>query len=513
MITAPVPQETAVARVDAEVVEGSAMRDLVDAGSVEVKPEPAQPAPEVAVVIGRIIDSGSRPVVSANLQMWSQDDNDRGVQGVTEADGTFRLEAKTPGACDLIASASSFGFVRREALRVAIGVLDVGDLVLQPKPALIGRLIYPDGQPIVDLGVGVVRTTGSHTRPTVGVFFEDVKTDADGRFKIVNLTEGTYGLNLPYQTLSGEEEPTAQLATGQAEQELTIARHRIRLRGPWGVILDGWGQEQSGEVRAALQTGRGWLALLDRPSVSFSGNSSEFLVTYDSWWRVWTYDEDKWFEELVHAQSIRNETEVHLELLPVETSSTLRLRVRTVDGSLPKSAKLDRIYASALNSPGHFETAGRDGDDFLFRFTPGSYQMRIRFDPVRSALDRFAAVAQEVHFRADEETLLSLEAWTGGRVQVTLHLPDNKNVRRVNGLVVSKLGPFGKPVNLRQYQVTNASGYTRGTPPSETPFVCLRMLRPGRHELTVTAKGYQPQRMTAYIEEGKITPLDVYLVR
>jgi hypothetical protein len=33
----------------------------------------------------------------------------------------------------------------------------------------------------------------------------------------------------------------------------------------------------------------------------------------------------------------------------------------------------------------------------------------------------------------------------------------------------------------------------------------------GRHELTVTSRDYLPQKVMAFIEAGKITPLEVWL--
>ena len=41
--------------------------------------------------------------------------------------------------------------------------------------------------------------------------------------------------------------------------------------------------------------------------------------------------------------------------------------------------------------------------------------------------------------------------------------------------------------------------------------VCVRILRPGRHEFTVTAKGCESMRVSAFLEDGKITPVGVYL--
>lgn len=94
--------------------------------------------PEDVVVIGRVINPGKRLVVGARLQLWLQGDDDRAVGAVTEADGTFRLVVKAAGACNFVAFDPGFGFVRRESLAVAIRTLDVGDLVLQPRPSASG---------------------------------------------------------------------------------------------------------------------------------------------------------------------------------------------------------------------------------------------------------------------------------------------------------------------------------------------------------------------------------------
>ena len=516
ILATPMPENPMPKGADAVVPSGQdegSKRDLVDERVADVSPEPVQVAPVLAVVVGRIINTASRPVAGATVQLWSPGDDDRAAKGETEADGMFRIEAKTPGACDLAAFAAAFGFVRREGLRVAIGVLDVGDLVLQPKPAVLGRLIYPDGQPIVDMRVQVSKTTGARSRLVAGAFYETVKTDENGRFRILNLTEGTYDVKLPYFRLRGEKEPELRVVTGQAEQEVTIARHRILVRGPLGIGVSGWTKARSQEIQAALQTDQGWFELFERTDARGAGGFREFLVTCGSWWRLSNSAGNKWREALVHAESIRNETEVDLEPLPVALSGKLRLRARTADGSAPSSAELTRVRATALNSPARYEAATRDGEDFVFRVSPGRYRMRIRLGLGRNGLDEFAPVDQEVHISENIETLVSVEARSGGRVQVTLHLPDNKKVRSVSGVTVTNLGLSGEPVVLRPYQVNLADGYRRGTPSSETPFICVPILRPGRHELTVTAKGYQPQKVTAFVETGKITPVEVWLVR
>ena len=516
---ASMPHQPKVPSTRAVAVEGSTKRERIEVDPAKPEPDFAVKDAQVAVVIGRVLNAGSQPVVGAKLAL-SLSGGARPVRGVATQDGTFHLEAQAVGAAELVVSEPSTGFARREGLRVAHGVLDVGDVVLQSMQPLRCRLVYPDGRPITGLKVTASNMLGSLARPNAGVLTDTAETDGSGRMEILSLAEGTYQLKLPCLTFPDEREPSPRVVAGHAPQDVTVARHRILVLGEPGSDVDGWRAERAGDLQTALRTGRGWRELLDTPDVSATSVTaidaySDFLVSYGSSFLLSNSDGDKWAEKFVHADSTRNETEVDLTMKPIAMSGTLRLRARAADGSVPKDAKLSRIYANGLNSPGWFEAAGRDGDDFLFRITPGSYRVTIRMGLAKSGLDVFGALRRDIEIKAEEETLVTSEAMVGGRVQLTLHLPDNEVVRRVPGLQVSSLGQSGELVPLRPYQAYYERGaergYSRGSPPSETPFICVRMLPPGRHELTVVATGYQPQRLTAFVEVGKVASLEVWL--
>lgn len=490
--------------------------DQVAAGRQAAElPGVANPDTEVSAVapaiVGRIIDAAAQPVGGARVQVWppASVDGREVVSVECQADGSFRVEVAS-GAWNLLADHAAHGKVPREGLRLQREDLQVGDLVLQAQPALLGRLAYADGQPIAELKVGVGPVGGSGAS-LADVRNERVLTDEHGRIAIRNLDHGEYELRLPFQSFRDEVEPRLRLTTGQAEQELVVDRHRIRLRNGDDLGIKGWRESRAKELQDALRSGNGWKALWDDANLWAAGQVSDSLVARGSWWYLSNSVGDKWGEAVVHADRARNETDVEMKLRRVEMSGTLRLRVRAADGTVPTSAEMSRFYAVALNSPEFQEAAPRDGDDSLFRVAPGRFAVVIRLGPSKDGFETFAPVERQIQVRANEETLLEAVARTGGRVQMTVHLPSGEKGRHLSGFQAATLDESGNTIDVRPYQTKTERGYIQGTPRSATIFTCVRILRPGRHEFTVTVKGYEPLRVSAFLEDGKTTHVDVYL--
>jgi len=511
-----VPVDRGTVRQEVPEAEGSAatapdsasderqavVTDEEKAGDVEV----ASPA-----LVGRIIDAAARPVAEARLIAWPPGNSDRRDRVVIESgvDGTFRMGLPA-GEWNLVAFAAAHGKVVREGYLVANEDVDVGDLVLQPMPALLGRLVYADGQPIKQFEVRVGPVGGNGLSPA-NVRHAQVLTDDDGRIAIRTLDDGEYELIFNCWGFRGEEEPTLRLKVGETMRDLVIDWHRIRARDTYDVGLCGWREDRASELQAAERTGNGWRELWDSANVSVAGNVSDSLVARGTWWYLSNSEDGKWAEVLVHADRARNETVIDLAMRPIELSGTLRVRLRAIDGTVPDAVKMRRVEATSLQSPKFYEPAPRDGDDFMFRMAPGRYAIQMRVGPDKGGFDAFAMLNREVHIRANQETLLEDVARTGGRVQMTVHFPSGEKGKHLSRFKATTLDESGQEVAVRPYQTQTADGYMRGGMKSDTPFTCMKILRPGRHEFTVTVKGFDPVRVSAFLEAGKTTSVEVHL--
>jgi len=215
------------------------------------------------------------------------------------------------------------------------------------------------------------------------------------------------------------------------------------------------------------------------------------------------------------AATVLAAADTEREVAPRDTPGAMAT-APTPTGNVPHALELVRSDALQPGQRTRFETGAHDGNDFLFRATPGRHRIRLQPDPDPMLRSACFPVERDVELRASAETLVTANVSRGGRVQLTVHLPDDRKVEVLDGLVPSVDGPSGQAaIPLAGYQVSPRPGDWENRPfgPAGTPFVCLHLLPPGRHELTITANGYQTQRIGVSITAGEITPVDVWLQR
>ncbi|MEM8885890.1 MAG: carboxypeptidase-like regulatory domain-containing protein [Planctomycetota bacterium] len=129
-------------------------------------------------VTGRIVDEQGRPVPEGFVFA-------RGVTARTEADGRFRLGVATRGG-PIHVDAVAPGFRKGQSARPVAPGDDTGDIVLREGLEIAGRMLHPDGTPVVGAQLSV-NAQLSLIRGGVRT-----RTAADGSFRWVGFEPGEY---------------------------------------------------------------------------------------------------------------------------------------------------------------------------------------------------------------------------------------------------------------------------------------------------------------------------------
>jgi len=114
------------------------------------EPAPAAAAAVVAIVSGRVLDAGGRPIAGAGLDRAKEG----GASRLSDAEGRFRLEIALPNplrdSFETSLLARKAGFATRSITTIVrrSAPTDVGDVVLQRACAVSGRLEDEGGRPI-----------------------------------------------------------------------------------------------------------------------------------------------------------------------------------------------------------------------------------------------------------------------------------------------------------------------------------------------------------------------------
>jgi hypothetical protein len=481
--------------------------------------EDAAPAPidPSRAILGRVVDENGRAVADAEVGLL--DVANTGIR-TSLADGSFELPVARAGTYDVCASSPTFGFGSLPGVAIGEDKVDAGDLVLRPRPAVLAHLVFADGQPIARLRCvleAVDSRRGSMAGATrAGARSCAVVTDPAGRLRAAGLAPGGYRLRVAVHAPAELEQQYRNIVlhTGAGETELVIDLHLLRLPGT-DIGFRGWWEEHDAEVRAALAPGGDWIGMLDARGPGGAGRLGDRFVQRGSWWHF-TVDQDGfWGEAMVHADRSRNETEVLVETQPIEHLATLRVRFTAVDET-PGTLQVQSARATEFGAFAHFVDAGRDGEDFVFRATPGRH--RVELQPGTEERQHFLnsfylPMTRVVTLHANTETVEFVDPQRGGRAQVTVHFPDCREAQTVQGLdVLAEIEPAAPPQRLTPYTIKTPTGFeVRPNPPAGKPFLCGRLLRPGHHVLTIRADGFQTQQVGVQITAGRDTPIEVWL--
>jgi hypothetical protein len=201
-------------------------------------------APEESVVRGRVVyDETSRPVRRGRVVLIT----DGGATGhgeyaaLTDARGDFRIKGVHPGTyyayVDAPGVLSPVGFVSIEEMRLSSGVPDLGEARKFFDPvevdgradvnvtvharrgaAISGRVAYADGDPAVNVNVGLMRRSADgrvrqYLTGATAVALAGLRTDDRGMFRLTGLPPGEYLVGVSESVNHG----SADVATGMSE--------------------------------------------------------------------------------------------------------------------------------------------------------------------------------------------------------------------------------------------------------------------------------------------------------
>ncbi len=150
-------------------------------------------------VSGRAVDPDGKPVAGAGIYLSEMETQSiegdsfltpsgRSHRGVTDDEGGFALDDVSPGPISLYGEAPHRQRAELKSLEVKAGQDLAGlEVVLPPAAAVEGKVLSPDGQPVPDATVSVVRPT-QNDLPSFSPL--RAATDGDGWYRIDGIPPG-----------------------------------------------------------------------------------------------------------------------------------------------------------------------------------------------------------------------------------------------------------------------------------------------------------------------------------
>lgn len=139
--------------------------------------------PRGAVVAGTVRDAAGRAVAGATVARVGSYQDFARPRTVSGVDGTFRLVDLPPGSVDL-SCVTRDGRIEANVATQAGATTPWDPVAATSAPALVGRVVGPDGKPLANFQVGVVPAGGVHADP-------QATTDGNGGFELPNVGAGT----------------------------------------------------------------------------------------------------------------------------------------------------------------------------------------------------------------------------------------------------------------------------------------------------------------------------------
>ncbi|HEY0710627.1 MAG TPA: sigma-70 family RNA polymerase sigma factor [Polyangia bacterium] len=192
-------------------------------GKAEVKLVLEHPG-QTTEVAGHVYDQQGHPAPGCLVRVALPNGRALGVTGAeSDERGAYRFrQLGATGNLELVVWHPEKG-----TTRVPFSVREresaVVDAHLSPGATISGVVRYEDGQAAADIGVGVTRQQGV-------VFFDGATTDAEGRFEVRHLSEGTYAVRAirkrgPSNIWTAQERPfvkLVQVTAGEFKQGVTL---------------------------------------------------------------------------------------------------------------------------------------------------------------------------------------------------------------------------------------------------------------------------------------------------
>ncbi|MEM9556610.1 MAG: carboxypeptidase-like regulatory domain-containing protein [Acidobacteriota bacterium] len=178
--------------------------------------EPLRIVLDVAArLMGRVVDTAGEPVAHAELRVSRGNERGYEMQAErTDTDGEFAIDTK-PGMLQLTARSDEHRATTLD-LEIDAGSRREGlELVLARGATLSGRVLGPDGTPVVDVQVGLDdRFNRLTARPMVQV-------DSDGRYRLGGLDEGPVTVTARHEHL-GSTRASTRIEPGDDEVVLDL---------------------------------------------------------------------------------------------------------------------------------------------------------------------------------------------------------------------------------------------------------------------------------------------------
>ncbi len=231
---------------DPESPPGAAGRSAVEA--LSTAPAAASERAAEVRVIGRITGPTGEPfdgltVRLSALDAWLVDEPEAAPEAVeSAADGRFELRAPAPDANFVFLNGSAgpfysrayaeFGDRRTTAPALAPGTHDLGDLVLEPRGGLRGRVIDSEGSPIPEASLRVEPLT-------VASVWAVTSSGADGTFEMGAVPGGSFSVTGTAQGFVNGRVGTFEVRTGEFTEGVELVLERAPTIS--GRVVDGTG--------------------------------------------------------------------------------------------------------------------------------------------------------------------------------------------------------------------------------------------------------------------------------
>jgi hypothetical protein len=228
---------------------------------------------------GVVKDLGGGEIEGALVEASSQMFRFSAAEGTTvafsDADGRFELWV-AKGQASVVASAEGYGSSWAQAFAPSERV----ELFLTPESVLIGQVVHADtGEPVADVMVGA-----GPAGPFGGSEGDQVRSDAEGRFRITELFPGSYKPIATDDHFYGQAAMQVHLGLGQTSESVEIRVHPMALIEGRVVIAGSAAGCPEGNVLLTRidQTERSWATTDDEGNVSLRGvRPGEYQVEVD----------------------------------------------------------------------------------------------------------------------------------------------------------------------------------------------------------------------------------------
>ncbi|MBI1381419.1 MAG: hypothetical protein GC161_10070 [Planctomycetaceae bacterium] len=188
-----------------------------------------EPAPKL---LGRVLTPKGEPLADATVRATSEGPTGNPWMGGrttmqstrTDEQGNFRLELDEAGTVSLEALAP--GYAPSASLSVVAPTDAVHELRLRPSLTLAGKVVDPAGNPVEGASVAKAMTFFARMQSAETESGPTAKTDADGRFALVDLPAGEIVLSARHPEHTVSTEVAVELVEGEAPEEIVLSLRR-----------------------------------------------------------------------------------------------------------------------------------------------------------------------------------------------------------------------------------------------------------------------------------------------